>query len=71
MTTIYQLTGENYVIKDGIMKVPTLDAPGVGTHPETRAYRAWLATGGVPLPAPQPGAAEIVAAVQTSGTAAP
>lgn len=50
--TTYKLTGENYVIKDGAMNVPTLDVPGFGAHPETLAYRAWLAAGGVPEPAP-------------------
>ena len=49
--TTYQLTGEGHVIKDGDTKVPTADAPpGMETHPETLAYRAWLAAGGVPLP---------------------
>lgn len=50
--TTYKLTGENYVIKDGTMNVPTLDMPGFGAHQETLAYRAWLAAGGVPEPAP-------------------
>lgn len=53
--TTYQITGEGYVIKGGDTKVPTADAPpGLDTHPETLAYRAWLAAGGVPLPAELP-----------------
>jgi hypothetical protein len=50
MSDTYQLTGEGYVIRNGETKVPTMDAPGLGPHPETLAYRAWLAAGGVPLP---------------------
>lgn len=50
--TTYQLTGEGYVVKNGDTKVPILDVPaGYDQHPETLAYRAWLAAGGVPLPA--------------------
>ncbi len=48
----YQLTGENYVIRDGTMKVPTVDTPMFpNTNPDFLAYREWLAAGGVPLPA--------------------
>lgn len=54
MSDTYQLTGEGYVIRNGVTKVPTADAPGLGPHPETVVYRAWLAAGGVPLPAEQP-----------------
>lgn len=54
MSTTYQLTGENYVIKDGTTKVPTLDVPGFEPHPETLAYRAWVEAGGIPLPAELP-----------------
>jgi hypothetical protein len=54
MSDTYQLTGEGYVIRNGETKVPTMDAPGLGSHPETLAYRAWLTAGGVPLPADLP-----------------
>jgi hypothetical protein len=54
MSDTYQLTGEGYVIRNGETKVPTMDAPGLGPHPETLAYRAWMAAGGVPLPAELP-----------------
>lgn len=49
--TTYKLTGEGYVIKNGDMKVPIVDVPGFDPHPETVAYREWLAAGGVPEPA--------------------
>ena len=49
--TTYKLTGEVYVIKNGDMKVPIVDVPGFVQHPETVAYREWLAAGGVPEPA--------------------
>lgn len=49
--TTYKLTGEGYVIKNGGTKVPTVDVPGFVQHPETVAYREWLAAGGVPEPA--------------------
>ncbi|GKS73648.1 hypothetical protein AVME950_02150 [Acidovorax sp. SUPP950] len=50
--TIYQLTNEGYVIRDGDTKVPTVDLPGnPNTNPDFLAYKAWLAAGGVPLPA--------------------
>ena len=49
--TTYKLTGEGYVIKNGDTKVPTVDVPGFDPHPETLAYREWLAAGGVPEPA--------------------
>lgn len=62
--TPYQLTGEGYVIKDGTTKVPTLDVPGFDPHPETLAYREWLAAGGVPEPADAPSAEEMIASVQ-------
>ena len=53
--TSYQLSHEGYVIKDGITKVPTVDTPdSPNTNPEYLAYRAWIAAGGVPLPAEQP-----------------
>lgn len=62
--TTYKLTGEGYVIKNGDMKVPTVDAPGFDPHPETVAYREWLADGGVPEPADAPSAEEMIASVQ-------
>lgn len=49
--TTYKLTNEGYVIKDGDTKVPTTDAPGFDPHPETVAYRTWLADGNTPEPA--------------------
>ena len=49
--TIYKLTGEGYVIKDGDTRVPIVKVPGFDPHPETLAYEAWLAAGGVPEPA--------------------
>lgn len=52
--TIYQLTGEGYVIKDGDTKVPTVRFPDIGIHSETLAYEAWLAAGNTPLPADLP-----------------
>lgn len=62
--TTYKLTGEGYVIKDCTTKVPTLDVPGFDPHPETLAYREWLAAGGVPEPADAPSADEMIASVQ-------
>lgn len=51
--TTYQLTGEGYVIRDGDTKVPITDAPMYpNTNPDYLAYKAWLAAGGVPEPAP-------------------
>lgn len=62
--TTYQLTRKGYVIRDGDTKVPILDTPDFpNTNPDYLAYKAWLVAGNVPLPAPQPGAAEMVAAV--------
>lgn len=49
--TTYKLTHDNYVIKNGDTKVPIVDVPGFDLHPETVAYRAWLANGNVPEPA--------------------
>ena len=63
--TRYQLTGEGYVIRDGDTKVPITDSPRFpNTNPDYLAYKAWLAAGNVPLPAPQPGAEQMIAAVQ-------
>lgn len=64
--TTYQLTGEGYVIKDGITKVPTAKVPGIEAHPETLAYWGWLDAGNVPLPAELPPIAERRAAVWES-----
>lgn len=50
--TIYKLTGEGYVIRDGDTKVPITDTPEFpNTNPDYLAYLQWLADGGVPLPA--------------------
>lgn len=49
--TTYKLTHEGYVIKNGDTKVPTVDVPGFDPHPETVAYRTWLADGNTPEPA--------------------
>ena len=62
--TTYKLTGEGYVIKNGDMKVPVVDVPGFDPHPETLAYREWLAAGGVPEPADAPSAEGMIASVQ-------
>lgn len=63
--TTYTLTHEGYVIRDGNTKVPivdTLEFPN--TNPDFLAYKSWLAAGNVPLPAQQPGADELITAVQ-------
>jgi hypothetical protein len=58
--TTYQLTAERYVVRDGDTKVPTVDTPNFpNTNPDYSEYRAWLAAGGVPLPAELRPAAEI------------
>lgn len=62
--TTYKLTNEGYVIKNGDTKVPTVDVPGFDPHPETVAYREWLAAGGVPEPADAHSADEMIASVQ-------
>lgn len=50
--TMYQLTGEGYVIRDGDTKVPTADSPmAPNINPDYLAYKEWLSAGGVPLPA--------------------
>ncbi len=61
--TTYQLTGEGYVVKDGITKVPTAKVPGIEAHPETLAYWGWLDAGNVPLSAELPPLTERRAAV--------
>lgn len=51
--TTYKLTHEGYVIKDGDTKVPIANTPEFpNTNPDYLAYKAWLAAGGVPEPAP-------------------
>ena len=51
--TTYKLTHEGYVIKDGETKVPIANTPEFpNTNPDYLAYKAWLAAGGVPEPAP-------------------
>lgn len=62
--TTYKLTNEGYVIKNGDTKVPIVDVPGFDPHPETVAYRAWLAAGGVPESADAPSDEQMIAAVQ-------
>lgn len=64
--TTYKLTGEGYVIKNGDMKVPVIDVPGFDPHPETVAYRQWLAAGGVPDPADAPNDGEMIESVRQS-----
>ena len=50
--TVYQLTHEGYVIRDGDTKVPTVDTPEFpNTNPDYLAYQQWLSEGGVPEPA--------------------
>lgn len=62
--TFYQLTHEEYVIKDGDTKVPTADTPLFpNTNPDYLAFKAWLDAGGVPLPAELPPITERRAAV--------
>ncbi|MBO9679577.1 MAG: DUF4376 domain-containing protein [Acidovorax sp.] len=57
--TIYQLTREGYVIRGGDTKVPIVDSPlSPNTNPDFLEYKAWLAAGGIPLPAdPEPASA--------------
>ncbi len=63
--TSYQLTAEGYVVRDGDTKVPTVDTPDFpNTNPDYFEYRAWLAAGGVPLPAALRPAAEIAAGLR-------
>ena len=63
--TTYQLTTEGYVVRDGDTKVPTVDTPSFpNTNPDYFEYRAWLAAGGVPLPADLRPAAEIAAGLR-------
>jgi hypothetical protein len=53
--TQYQLTGENFVyrFREGLRTtIPLVDpGPGLPPNPDAIEYCAWLAAGGVPLPA--------------------
>lgn len=63
----YQLTGENFVIRwdDGVRTtVPVIVFPDLPPNPDAVEYRAWLAAGGVPLPAELRPAAEIAATLR-------
>ncbi|MDH0852413.1 hypothetical protein N5D66_31150, partial [Delftia tsuruhatensis] len=63
--TTYRLTAEGYVVRDGDTKVPTVDTRNFpNTNPDYFEYRAWLAAGGVPLPAELRPAAEIAAGLR-------
>jgi hypothetical protein len=66
--TEYQFTGEGFVyrFRDGVrMSIPLADPPlGVPPNPDVMEYRAWLAAGGVPLPAELRPAAEIAAGLR-------
>ena len=63
--TTYQLSTEGYVVRDGDTKVPTVDMPNFpNTNPDYFEYLAWLAAGGVPLPAELRPAAEIAAGLR-------
>ncbi len=66
--TEYQFTGEGFVyrFRDGVrMSIPLADPPlGVPPDPNVLEYRAWLAAGGVPLPAELRPAAEIAAGLR-------
>ena len=65
--TTYQLTGEGFVYRwgDGVRStIPLADDPGLPPNPDAVEYRAWLAAGGVPLPAELLPAAEIAAGLR-------
>ena len=65
--TVYQLTREGYVIRDGDTKVPILDTPDFpNTNPDYLAYQRWLADGGVPLPPDLPPADELAGELRTA-----
>lgn len=63
------------MVRDGDTKVPTVDTRNFpNANPDYFEYRAWLAAGGVPLPAELRPAAEIAAAcvwpwLQSTGAA--
>lgn len=69
----YQLSqdaGHVYRWTDGVRAtIPLASAPEFPSCPEAAAYRAWLAAGGLPLPAELRPAAEIAAALRQSLTA--
>lgn len=51
--TRYQLSGEGYVIRDGDIRISTVDtAEFPNTNEHYLAYQAWLDAGNVPDPAP-------------------
>ena len=64
----YQLSSEmGHVFRwsDGVRAtIPLVDARGLPPNPEAVEYRAWLAAGGVPLPAELRPAAEIAAGLR-------
>ena len=66
--TQYQLTSENFVyrFRDGVRTtIPLVDpGPALPPNPDAIEYRAWLAAGGVPLPADLRPAAEIAVALR-------
>ena len=65
--TTYKLTGEGFVyrLRDGVRAtIPLADDPGLPPNPDAVEYRAWLAAGGVPLPAELRPAAEIAATLR-------
>jgi hypothetical protein len=65
---IYQLSqdaGHVYLWTDGVRAtIPLVSAPEFPSSPDAAAYRAWLADGGVPLPAELRPAAEIAAGLR-------
>lgn len=67
MTYTYQLTNEGYVRRSDGTRVSTYDTPeNPNSNPDYLTYVAWLAAGGVPLPADPVvlTPAEIVARIQ-------
>lgn len=65
--THYQLTGEGFVYRwDGGIRttIPFIDFPDLPPNPDAIEYRAWLAAGGVPLPAELPPAVELAATLR-------
>ena len=66
--TQYQLTSENFVyrFRDGVRTtIPLVDpGPALPPNPDAIEYRAWLAAGGMPLPADLRPAAEIAVALR-------
>ncbi|MGQ8875958.1 hypothetical protein ACUTR7_00500 [Delftia sp. NA_296.1] len=64
----YQLSSEaGHVFRwrDGVRAtIPLIDAPGLPSNPDAVEYRAWLAAGGVPLPAELQPAVEIAAGLR-------